>query len=566
MYTLLITSRMTTVKEPPNGSKSPSFFRSVVSKLKPPTAPVSSRTQHHTPSPLKSQISDLPSPENVSRCEFTFSDGRQCSNPAKVYPQDELSPVKDKKVANQRASLCAHHAPKQKRGGKGAALNAPELEALCSDLTTATNINRALAQTFLLMAQGRISRKDAVAFGYLSQLMLQTVSGVRAEYVAANGYRQWENKLKTSLTPDADDDPEPSPGGDSGPSGGGGENLEQRRNGVVERQKAAFSEKSTHRMSFSRSNESIRPLLPHREDERVIPPKPSPVNKVKRERRTSPNPPQERPLAERIMGEPDYADILSRSLDMLDRKYDFTPEGRSEAQKLALELELMKPAPAKPAKDFFGQTVDLVRRFRDAEERNGAGDLESSSLPREAFLNYYGHPIKLAVPPESGTTTPGCAHATPSPSRSQPPTAPDPQPCSSGRGETVPEAQRSCAPSASDPTDFVAPPSRRHRKHRSHSSAPGCAPPSELPLPLPISPTTAKADSVGGADNEHHEGHHTDWYAPPSWSNTRPPDPCPSRKEKLQRKIRSLTNSAFRRLQHQNSRGFSNKALQKLTP
>jgi hypothetical protein len=85
-------------------------------------------------------------------------------------------------------------------------------------------------------------------------------------------------------------------------------------------------------------------------------------------------------------------------------------------------------------------------------------------------------------------------------------------------------------------------------------------------LPLPISPTTARPDSVGGPDDEHHEGHRTDWYAPPSWSKTRPPDPFPSGKEKLQRKIRGLTNSAFRRLQHQNSRGFSTKHLQKLIP
>ena len=507
---------MTTVKEPPNGSKSPSFFRSVVSKLKPPIAPVSSGTQYQKPSPLKSQISDLPSPENVSRCDFTFFDGRQCSNPAKVYPQDELSPVKDKKVANRHAPFCAHHA-KQKRGGNGAALKAPELEALCTDLTTATSINRALAQTFLLMAQGRISRKDAVAFGYLSQLMLQSVSGVRAEYVASFGYRQWENKLKTSLIPNAVEDPEPSPGGDSGPSGGASENLEHTRNGVFERQEGM----------------SIRPLLPHKEDERGI----------------SPNVPQEHPLAERIMGNPDYADILSRSLDMLDRKYDTTPEGRCEANKLALELELMKPAPAKPAKDFFGQTVDLMRRFRDAEKRNAAGGPEPSSLPPEAFLNYYGHPIKLAVPLAGGTATPGCAFPNPSASRSEPPTVSDPP-------VAVPEAQRSCAPSASDPADFVAPPSRRHRKHRSRSSVPGSAPHSELPSPFPISTTTAKHDSAGGPDADHHEGHRTDWYAPPSWSKIRPPDPCPSRKEKLQRKIRGMTNSAFRRLQHRNSRGF----------
>ena len=170
------------------------------------------------------------------------------------------------------------------------------------------------------MAQGRISRKDAIAFGYLSQLLLQSVSGVRAEYVAANGYRQSESKLKTSLTPDADDDPEPPP-----------ENPGNEPDGVILSESAHADE-----------------------------------------RRTSPNVPQERPLAERIMGKPDYADILSRSLDMLDRKYDATPEGRCEANKLALELELMKPPPVKPAKDFFGQTVDLMRRFRDGEKHNSS--------------------------------------------------------------------------------------------------------------------------------------------------------------------------------------------------
>ena len=457
---------MTTVKEPPSGSKSPSFFRSVVSKLKPLVAPVSPGTQHDTPSPLKSQISDRQSRENASRCQFTFADGRQC----KTLP----------------TQLCAHHSPKQKRGAKRVS-DASALEALCSDLTTATSINRALAQTFLLMAQGRISRKDAVAFGYLSQLLLQSVSGVRAEYVAANGYRQWENKLKSSLASNQNDADDP------GPSSGGSENVEHSPNGVVEPKKA------------------------------------------------------ERPLAERIMGKPDYADILSRSLDMLDRKYDTTPEGRCEAQKLALELELMKPAPAKPAKDFFGQTVALMRRFRDADQRKSG----AASIP--PAVDYYSRPTpppwaderneqSVSPPPSRGTSSP---------------TVPNQQACSSAPvAAAVPEAQRPVAPLASDPADFVAPPSRRYRRPRSHSSAPGCAPHSELPSPFPISATTAKHDSAGGPDADHHEGHRTDWYAPPSWSKTRPPDPCPSRKEKLQRKLRSMSNSAFRRLQHRNSRGF----------
>src|SRR5438445_12597935 len=101
---------------------------------------------------------------NNSRCQFTFSDGRRCRN--------------------QRASLCVHHASREfERGAKvppDAALGG--LVALCSDLTTATNINRALAQTFLLMAQGRIPQKQAVAFGYLAQLLLQTVPGIRSEF------------------------------------------------------------------------------------------------------------------------------------------------------------------------------------------------------------------------------------------------------------------------------------------------------------------------------------------------------------------------------------------------
>ena len=475
---------MANVKEPSTRPRPASFLKSVISQLKP---------KRHSEAPADKPSDKLADPTRIgvlsdeperrtslnssaSRCQFTFADGRQCKTPP--------------------AQLCAHHTPKQKGSAKRVS-DASALEALCSDLTTATSINRALAQTFLLMAQGRISRKDAVAFGYLSQLLLQSVSGVRAEYVAANGYRQWENKLKSSLASNQNDadDPPPSP-----------QNPGNEPNGVILSESASADE-----------------------------------------RRISPNPTQERPLAERIMGKPDYADILSRSLDMLDRKYDFTPEGRSESQKLVLELELMNPAPAKPAKGFFGQTVDLMRRFRDADQQKSG----AASIP--PAVDYYGRPTPpswaderheqpVSPPPSRGTSSP---------------TVPDQQACSSEPvAAAAPEAQRSCAPSASGPADFVAPPSRRHRKPRSRSSAPGFPPHSELPSPLPISATTAKHDSLGGPDADHHEGHRTDWYAPPSWSKIRPPDPCPSRKEKLQRKLRSMSNSAFRRLQHRNSRGF----------
>jgi hypothetical protein len=171
---------MTTVKEPPNGSRSPSFFRSVVDDLTKIVIPSSGEShQQDELSPVKKVQRErgtppkpLPDPQVApsahhpssstfapSHCEYTFSDGRRCRN--------------------QGAQLCGQHALKAKAGrrARSSALEAPALEALCGDLTTATNINRALAHTFLLMAQGRISRKDAVAFGYLSQLLLQSVSG-----------------------------------------------------------------------------------------------------------------------------------------------------------------------------------------------------------------------------------------------------------------------------------------------------------------------------------------------------------------------------------------------------
>jgi len=192
---------------------------------------------------------------NNSCCQFTFSDGRRCRN--------------------ERAQLCVHHASKRARDSGAEGAPDAALEGLCSNLTTATNINRALAQTFLLLAQGRISQKQAVAFGYLTQLLLQTVAGVRAEYVSAFGYRQWEQKLKSTLA--------------------------------------------------------------LREDENVSPPEPPAA------------PPADSGYTRSPQDEPDYDSLYSRSLDLLDRKYDTTPEGRSEGKKLALELELMKPPAAASA-------------------------------------------------------------------------------------------------------------------------------------------------------------------------------------------------------------------------
>src|SRR5689334_22484306 len=96
----------------------------------PPRSVAQSEAEDHDRNSTKPAAApSAPAPTKFNseqRCEFTFSDGRRCSNPAKVYPpprkgypqdalfagnNDELSPVK--KVRSERASFCAHHASKE---------------------------------------------------------------------------------------------------------------------------------------------------------------------------------------------------------------------------------------------------------------------------------------------------------------------------------------------------------------------------------------------------------------------------------------------------------------------
>src|SRR2546428_2298995 len=123
------------------------------------------------------RISPEPLPD---RCQFTFSDGRQCS-----MARSDIHP-----------SLCRYHSEREEQlfgspapGGNvvGAALDLPELYSACRDLTTAAGVNRALGQVFRLLAQRRISRQEAATFGHLAQLLLRSISYARLESDAAFG-------------------------------------------------------------------------------------------------------------------------------------------------------------------------------------------------------------------------------------------------------------------------------------------------------------------------------------------------------------------------------------------
>jgi hypothetical protein len=196
------------------------------------------------------------SPEPLpDRCQFTFSDGRQCR-----MGRSEIHP-----------SLCRFHAEREDQlfgdpapGGNvvGAALDLPELHSACRDLTTAAGVNRALAQVFRLLAQRRISRQEAATFGHLAQLLLRTISAMRQENLtiplgssgsAAKGYPQDalspHNKVHGVAT------------GDRAYAG-----SESDHDPAVERQKGVSSRESHSDQELSRANK-VTPLLAHEKDE-----------------------------------------------------------------------------------------------------------------------------------------------------------------------------------------------------------------------------------------------------------------------------------------------------------
>ena len=130
------------------------------------------------------------------RCQFMFSDGRQCK-----MARSDIHP-----------SLCPYHSEREEqlfgtphtRGlVRGPSFDLPELFSASRDLTTATGVNRALGQVFRLLAQRRISRQEAATFAKLAQLLLQSIRAAsheqpisevveREKGLAANVYPQDE--------------------------------------------------------------------------------------------------------------------------------------------------------------------------------------------------------------------------------------------------------------------------------------------------------------------------------------------------------------------------------------
>jgi hypothetical protein len=104
--------------------------------------------------------------------------------------------------APKHSSLCVFHA-RQEQQILEADRVAAELANLTGEFRTATDLNHALGKLFALLAAQRIPVRNAVALGYLAQLILQTLSSVKWEAERAQGLDAWERMLRRYFGPHA---------------------------------------------------------------------------------------------------------------------------------------------------------------------------------------------------------------------------------------------------------------------------------------------------------------------------------------------------------------------------
>src|SRR5258708_17826129 len=81
-------------------------------------------------------------------------------------------------------SSCIHHAREEQQRLESEKL-AAEFASLSGKLNTVTDINHVLGKVFIALAEKRISHQTAETFGYLGQLLLQSIPGVKSELNAA---------------------------------------------------------------------------------------------------------------------------------------------------------------------------------------------------------------------------------------------------------------------------------------------------------------------------------------------------------------------------------------------
>jgi hypothetical protein len=130
--------------------------------------------------------SPAPNQQNLTRCQFSFADGRHCRMPR----------------WSRHRTLCLSHAREEQRL---LALDrvGRELATPSGEFKTVSDVNHVLGKVFALFAKNRLARRDAVAFAYMGQLLLRSIPGVRREMHEHLGSQAWAATLEQALCPPA---------------------------------------------------------------------------------------------------------------------------------------------------------------------------------------------------------------------------------------------------------------------------------------------------------------------------------------------------------------------------
>ena len=115
-----------------------------------------------------STVEVLSTIQSTNQCSHINAAGRRC--------RMVIAPTHD--------SLCAHHLQQQAASQADPETLAAELLDGTGNFNTADRVNALLANTVKQFARQRIDRADALAMGYLAQMLLNTVPGVQKEYQA----------------------------------------------------------------------------------------------------------------------------------------------------------------------------------------------------------------------------------------------------------------------------------------------------------------------------------------------------------------------------------------------
>jgi hypothetical protein len=108
------------------------------------------------------------SSEPAARCTYATSDGRRC----RMF------------IGKEHPELCHHHAVLELRALEKSVAQpiAREILGALTDLRSGAGINQAMANLFVLSADGRVSERRAASLTYLSQLLLQSLGAIRNDW------------------------------------------------------------------------------------------------------------------------------------------------------------------------------------------------------------------------------------------------------------------------------------------------------------------------------------------------------------------------------------------------